>query len=77
MKNSLISNQNKKKHEFYSLISTLDALSPLKVINRGYSIVEKDGKTINSIQNVNKDEQIKIRLNDGNLITKVVSKEEK
>ena len=39
--------------------------------------VEKDGKTINSIQNVNKDEQIKIRLNDGNLITKVVSKEEK
>ena len=58
------------------MVSTLDALSPLKVINRGYSIVEKDGKTINSITNVKEDEQIKIRLNDGNLITKVVSKEE-
>ena len=76
MKNSLKANQTKKRHEFYSLVSTLDALSPLKVINRGYSIVEKDGKTINSVKNVKEDEQIKIRLNDGNLITKVVSKEE-
>jgi len=77
MKNSLITMQNKKRHEFINLLSTLDALSPLKVINRGYSIVESQNKTVNSVKQIEVDQELSIRLKDGKVITKVISKEEK
>lgn len=76
MKNSLVSTKEKKKHEYLNLVSTLDALSPLKVINRGYSIVEAKGKTINSIEHVNINDELKIRLKDGRVSAKVMSKED-
>jgi exodeoxyribonuclease VII large subunit len=77
MKNSLLTIQEKKKYEYFNLLSTLDALSPLKVINRGYSIVESGNKTINSVNQVEVDQEIKVKLKDGSLITKVISKEDK
>lgn len=76
MKNLLVSTKEKKKHEYLNLVSTLDALSPLKVINRGYSIVEAKGKTINSIEHVNINDELKIRLKDGRVSAKVMSKED-
>ena len=77
MKNSLVNIKNKKKHEYLNLVSTLDALSPLKVINRGYSIAEVEGKTINSVKQVNVNDELKVRLTDGTVVAKVISKEDK
>ena len=49
-------------------ISKIDALSPLKTLTRGYSVTENsDGKVIKSISDVNKDENIKIKLIDGKI----------
>lgn len=43
----------------------LDALSPLKVLARGYSIVEKDKKNVNSIKDVKLGDILDIKLNSG------------
>ena len=49
-------------------ISKIDALSPLKTLTRGYSVTENsDGKVIKSISDVNKDENIRIKLIDGKI----------
>ncbi len=56
----------------------LHSLSPLATINRGYSIVEKDNKIINSIEDINIEEEINVILKDGNIecsINKINSKE--
>ena len=52
----------------YKSISKIDALSPLKTLTRGYSVTENsDGKVIKSISDVNKDDNIKIKLIDGKI----------
>jgi exodeoxyribonuclease VII large subunit len=54
----------------------LDALSPLKVLNRGFAIVQKEsGEIVNDAAKVGIDEPLKIRLAQGTLRTKVTSKE--
>lgn len=53
-------------------------LSPLATISRGYSIVEKNGQVINSIEEVDINEDINITLKDGTLecsINKINNKE--
>ena len=43
----------------------LDSLSPLAVVDRGYSIASKDGKVIRSVKNVKKSDAIEIKVADG------------
>lgn len=52
-------------------ISQLDALSPLKVLNRGYSLVTKDNQVIKSSKELNKKDLIEIQFHDGKLKAKV------
>lgn len=59
------------KTKMVELITKLDNLSPLKTLTRGYSILEKDGKIIKSVNNLNKDDEINIRLIDGNAKAKI------
>lgn len=47
--------------------SILHNLSPLSTIERGYSVVQKNGKLINSIKDLKLNESIDITLKDGNL----------
>lgn len=47
------------------LISQLNALSPLKTLERGYAIVSKDNQNIDSIHAIKQQDQIEIRLKDG------------
>jgi exodeoxyribonuclease VII large subunit len=42
-----------------------DALSPLSVIFRGYSLAEKDGSVIRSVSQVNKGDNVCVRVSDG------------
>lgn len=64
----------KKQNEFDRVIATLQALSPLKIMDRGYSLVYKDGnRLVKSIHQVNENESIQIQLTDGSLFCHVQS----
>lgn len=43
----------------------LDALSPLKVLSRGYSIVYRDGEVQHSAQGIRTGDKLSLRLSDG------------
>jgi exodeoxyribonuclease VII large subunit len=57
-------------------IAKLDALSPLAVLTRGYSITQtEDGKILRDSQNVKSGDKLKIRLENGKLNAEVLSSE--
>lgn len=62
-------NSQQSRHRFLALMKQLDALSPLKVMERGYSVVydEKESSVINSITQVQPGDIVKIRVKDGKL----------
>lgn len=60
------------KMNFTKVISNLDTLSPLKTLARGYSITEKDGNIINTINDLNSGDLISIRLTDGKKDAKIL-----
>lgn len=62
----------KKQKEFDRVISTLQALSPLKIMERGYSLVYSDkNRLVKSIRQVNESESLQIQLSDGSILCKV------
>ena len=64
---------NYKKQHYISLTAKLDALSPLKVLTRGYSVVQKsDGEVIMSTKQIQSDDTIKIRFRDGHASAKII-----
>ena len=70
---NLINNKIKdNKAKMVEIITKLDTLSPLKTLARGYSLTEKDGKIINSVSQINKDDELVIRFKDGNSNVKVI-----
>lgn len=57
-----------KKEAFLSLSGKLDALSPLKVLTRGYSVaMDEDGKIIRSVEDVSPNDKIKLKVSDGDI----------
>jgi len=50
-----------------TLAAKLDALSPLKVLGRGYSIAQKDGKAIRRAGDVGVGDAIEVKLAEGSL----------
>ena len=68
----LVSNQkstlDKKKQRFVGLTAKLDAMSPLKVISRGYSLAQTDnGALLRSVRQVQPGDCITISLSDGKI----------
>ena len=57
--------QEKEKTKYIELVSKLDALSPLKTLYRGYSINEKNGKVVKSVEELEKGDKVLVRLSDG------------
>jgi exodeoxyribonuclease VII large subunit len=63
-----------KKSNFAMLAGKLDALSPLKVLERGYSVARTDdGNIINSVEQVNIGDSLEINLKNGKIGCNVVS----
>ena len=57
---------------FLKFVSKLDALSPLKTLARGYCITQKNGKVIQSKNDLNIDDEIKITFIDGKQKAKII-----
>ncbi len=72
MENSIKSKMKDYKIKNIELITKLDSLSPLKTLSRGYGLVEKDNRVVKSIKDLNKDDLIDIRLEDGKKQAKVL-----
>ena len=72
MTNSVLTKIQKSKTEATKNIAKLDALSPLKTLARGYSIVQKNEKIVKSINELNKDDIISLKLADGNKDAKII-----
>ena len=72
MQNSISNIYNSKKTNMIKHISKLDALSPLKTLTRGYSIVQSNGKIVKSVSQIKKDDEVDIRLIDGKAKAKVM-----
>ena len=68
----MVSKMKDYKLKTVEKIAMLDAMSPLKTLARGYSVIEKDGGVIKYVKDVNKDDIINIRLNDGNVDAKII-----
>lgn len=65
-----------KKLAFLTNVSKLDALNPLSVMARGYSVAQKDGKVLSEISKVEIGDTITIRLRDGRIDAIAQSKTE-
>ena len=79
--NRLISAQNqnitRKNNQYIAAVSKLDAMSPLKVLSRGYAMtLNQSGEVVRSIHQVEAGEQITVSLSDGTLSATVINKEE-
>ena len=63
-----------KRNQFLSSSKTLEAVSPLSVLSRGYSILTKGEKeqVINSYAQVKIGDEIKGKLKEGQILTKVI-----
>lgn len=59
-------------NSFSVLVGKLDTLSPVKTLNRGYSIMTKDKKVISSVKLLEEEDSIKVYLRDGSIDCKVV-----
>lgn len=57
-----------KKHNYIRYAASLDALSPLKVLGRGYSITTDSlGNAISSVESVNVGDELNVNLSGGSL----------
>ena len=80
LKNRLVAAQNQNitraKQRYIAQISKLEAMSPLKVLTRGYSMVQTErGEVVRSVSQVSLGERIRVRLSDGTLSATVMKKE--
>lgn len=80
LKNRLISAQNQsiavRKQKYIAAAAKLDAMSPLKVLTRGYSMTQReDGTVVRSVSQVEPGERLRISLEDGTLRATVMNKE--
>ncbi len=81
LKNQLISAQNqninRKNQRYVALTAKLDAMSPLKVLTRGYAMAQtEDGNVLRSVEQVELGQRITVSLNDGIVSATVMDKKE-
>ena len=68
----------KKEADFSNRLSTLEALSPLKIMERGYSLVySESGELLKSAKQVQVKDTVRINLSDGMITCNVVDKKER
>lgn len=63
---------DQKQNKYLQIISKLETLSPLKTIQRGYSLTKKDGKVITSTKELKKKDKIELTLTDGTVNAEII-----
>ena len=81
LSNRLLSAENRivegKNRQFVAFTAKLDAMSPLKVLTRGYSMTQTDGgEVVKSVSQIQKGDIIRVTLSDGTIQAAVTEKEE-
>lgn len=66
--NVLIAN----KHSYIKILSKLEVLNPLLTLKRGYSIVKKDNRVIDSKTKLLKGDKVNIELQDGSIEAEII-----
>lgn len=56
-----------KSKDFSELCAKLDAMSPLKILARGYSVATKQGKVVSDINSVETGDKINVRVGNGEM----------
>lgn len=75
--NGLNGTLSKSQRRIAALAASMDALSPLKVLGRGYSIAQKeDGTILSSAKQMEPDIRFRLRLTDGEVPCRVEREEE-
>lgn len=64
-----------KANHFSLAVTGLDARSPLKVMQRGYSVMQRGQKVLKSVDEVEVGEKLQVLLQDGNVDVEVLGKE--
>lgn len=65
------------KQHFKHVIASLQLVSPLAILSRGYSVTRKDGVVIHQLQEVSTQDEITVQLSDGEIVASVIEKKEK
>ena len=81
LKNRLIAAENqiiaRNEQRYVALTAKLDAMSPLKVLTRGYALTTTErGEVVRSVSQVELGERITVALSDGSLSATVMEKKE-
>ncbi len=58
---------NQFNNSYEMLLNKLNLLNPLNVLSKGYSVVNKDGKAIKDIKDININDKINIKLHKGTI----------
>ena len=77
LRNRLTAAQNGRisaeRQRFLSQVGKLDAMSPMKVLTRGYAMVAKeDGTIVRKVSDVRPREPIAVRVSDGTIVASVI-----
>ncbi len=67
---------NNYKNNLSSIFKRLDDLNPENILQRGYSIVQVDGKTKTSVKDIELNSTINIKMKDGKITSIVKNKEQ-
>lgn len=62
----------KKREEMNLYGVKMSSLNPFSIFDRGYSIAEKEGRTVSTIRDIDQGDKLKINLKDGKLDCQVV-----
>ena len=65
LKKAVLQQLNLRKEEFRSVIRTLEALNPLSIMTRGYSLTYHNGKVLKSIKDIKEHDEVEFHLHDG------------
>ena len=63
---------DKKANKYLQIVSKLETLSPLLTLKRGYAITKKDGKVVDSVKKLKKNDILEVEFNDGIIKTEVL-----
>ena len=72
LENLVTLKQKEAEKIFNNQVLKLDALSPLKTLTRGFSIIEKDNKMIKSSKEISKGDTINIKFADGSKDAEII-----